>query len=102
MAKKKTTRRRRPKTTIPLAVVGGLSVGLREPVQFLMQGNIEGAAWTISRAYTGYDYKTGKFTLWDLKRGVVPLLLGVLVHKGAGKLGINRAIGSTGLPWIRI
>lgn len=102
MAKKKNKIHRRKKTTIPLAVVGGLSVGLREPVQFLMQGNIEGAAWTIGRFYTGYDYKTGKFNLWDLKRGVVPLVLGVGVHKVASRLGINRAISSTGIPWIRV
>jgi len=37
-----------------------------------------------------------------MRLGLMPLAVGVLVHKVAGRLGINRAIASTGIPFIRI
>lgn len=100
MAKRTKKRSSRRKLTIPLAIVGGLTpvvVG----VYNRRSSGAEMAAY-LQKGFTGVDPSTGSFNLANLRLGMVPVLSGVLVHKLAGMLGVNRAIGRTGLPFIRI
>lgn len=101
MAKKKIKRRTR-KTTIPVAVMAGLAVGLSNPVKTALTGDLNLAAAQLSTGFTGYDPQTNTWKLNRMKKGILPVMVGAGVHKVAGKLGINRIIASTGIPWVRI
>jgi len=102
-AKKK--RRGRQKFTIPLAVVGGVAAGIAGPVSHVIKGDWEEGLRQLCANYTGAYPKRDGSVDWNmeyLKRGLVPLILGVVVHKAAGMLGINRALGRAKIPLIRI
>ena len=98
----KARRRSKAGFTIPLAVVGGL-VPL---AVFAMEGyQVGGATNAIRRTaqrLTGYDSTANVFIWKELMAGWGPILTGFLVHKLAGKLGVNRALGKAGIPFIRI
>lgn len=100
-AKKK--RRSRRKFTIPLAPIAGVVAGMAEPVKHLMNGQYEEALYAVSRNYTGYRPQAQKWEPQLLMRGLVPLIVGGLVHKFVGgSLGINRMLAQAGVPIIRI
>jgi len=88
--------------TLPLAVVGGLLPGATAVITTGTKTGWEAAGRTAGFIYTGYDYTTGKWSIDNMRLGLMPLVVGVLVHKVASRLGINRAIASTGLPFVRI
>ena len=112
MAKKKRfTRTRRvfsriktraKKMTLPLAIVGGLMPGATAVITTGTTSGWLAAGKTAGTIYTGYDYTTGKFSVRNMQMGLMPLAIGVLVHKAAGMLGINKAIAATGIPFFRI
>lgn len=101
MAKKKRSRRRN-KTTLPIAVIAGAAAGMVKPVKMAVSGDVESAANTLSMDYIGYNFMGHKWEFSRIKNGLLPLVAGVVAHKVAGKLGVNRAIASTGIPYIRI
>lgn len=101
MAKKKNGNGKK-KMTLPLAVVAGLLPGVTATVTTFQASGASAAGRTASLIYTGYDYTSGKWSLNNMKLGFMPLAVGVGIHKLAGMLGINRAIASTGIPFIRI
>jgi hypothetical protein len=113
MGKRKTRRTRRvysapssPRRarsfTIPIAPVAGLAAGMAEPAQKMIAGDFNGGLQAISRNYTGYDPATAKFNIAYLSKGALPLLTGLVVHKAASVLGINRMLGQAKVPIIRI
>jgi hypothetical protein len=55
----------------------------------------------LQAGYTGLS-PDGTFNLGNFRVGLFPVLLGAVVHKIAGMLGINRAIGRSGIPVVRI
>jgi len=93
---------RRPGMTLPVAVVAGFAPGLMVTFRDFQQYGLGGAVNTLSRAYIGYDPGAQKFDFGAMRYGTLPLLAGIMVHKFAGRLGINRAIARTGIPFIRI
>jgi len=106
MAKKKSTKKRRSskKFQLPLALVAPIGLLATKTVR---QGDPEAAMNHLTGALTGYrpDWKERGWKPWHferLKEGSVPILLGAVVHKVATKVGINRALSSAGVPWIRI
>ena len=113
MAKKKRTMRRRvfsrithraKKMTFPVAVIAGLMPGVTGTINVATaQGGGWKAAGTYAcSAYTGYNPLTAQFSIGNMSQGLKPLAIGVIVHKVAGWLGINRAIAGAGIPFIRI
>lgn len=90
--------------TIPLAPVLGLAAGLARPITLAMGGNIETAIQVATRNYTGYDTVAKKFDIMQLANGVLPLVIGLLVHKfvGGAPLNANRLLGRAKVPVIRI
>lgn len=90
--------------TIPLAPIAGLAAGLARPAQEVMDGNIENAMWWLTVNYTGIDSKTGIFSFENLKKGLVPLIAGCLIHKfvGGAPINANRMLAAAGVPFIRI
>jgi hypothetical protein len=105
MAKK---RRRRKKNgmNIPLAIVGGLGVGLSEPIEAAINGKIVGTGGAVDWLtwnYTGYSMTQKNFDITRAK-GLAGLVLGALIHKyvGGAPLNVNRALASSGIPLIRV
>lgn len=106
MAKKKT--RKRPKTTIPLSVVVPLAGTFMAPprpgwgsiLSFLKAGDINAAGTAAMYGWTGYDPTQGKFI--GFPPFVIWTLVGGLMHKIAGMLGVNRTLGRARVPYVRV
>jgi len=99
--------------TLPIAPIAGLAAGLlgappgysRGPIGVLLEErNPVLAGKAIVSNYTGYSIDEGNFTIQRLSVGLVPLIVGCLVHKfvGGAPLNVNRMLGSAGVPLIRI
>jgi hypothetical protein len=102
MAKAK-ARRRANNMTIPLAVVGGLVPAAYDVLAGYRANGLDGALGHVSLVTTGYDPGDGEWKpAYALQKLYGPLALGALVHKAAGKLGINRMLASAGIPIFRI
>lgn len=108
MAKKKKIRRR-PKTTLPVAVlvgtmplVGSVIRGAKNGYYDPNDNPIRAAGKEALFALTGYDTDQSGWHPEFMKNGTFPLLAGILVHKLAGGLGINRALGRARVPYLRI
>lgn len=102
MAKKKRSRRSKS-MTLPLAIVAPLGMYVVERGQDLANGvepSLVGDR--VVQHFTGYSIKANNFDWPRLKQGLLPVTVGILVHKMAGRLGINRAIASAGIPYIRV
>jgi len=89
-------------TTIPLALVApiaGTALWAYENHQ-----KWSGRANLFIGAMTGFDPGYGTFNAQRMKRGLVPLIIGALVHKlvGGAPLNVNRALGAARVPFIRI
>ena len=100
MAKRrKKASRKRPQQKIPMLTALGLVAGLAEPVNRLIQGDIQAALAVATRQYTGYDVGTGSFSATELKKGLAPLAIGLIGSTVASKLGANRRLR---LPWVKL
>ena len=111
MAKRRgKTRRKSNGFKLPVAVVAGFVPGIartfthfRNPSLHGSSNGIEAAGVEASRIYLGYDPRDGDWNPALLSMGTVPLILGMLVHKFVGgRLGVNRALASAGIPIIRL
>jgi len=101
MAKKK--HRRKPQATLPLAVVAGFIPPARIILAESQGGRgIEGGAVAASRIFLGFDSNTGIWDFRQLQFGFGPILMGFAIHRVAAMVGINRALASARIPFIRI
>lgn len=101
MAKKKRTHRR-PRTKIPVAVVAGMIPLVATAVGDFQSGGIRGLQNTVT-AVVPYSPANRRFTTARLHLGLYPMIAGFLVHKLIGSgLGVNRALASAGVPFIRL
>ncbi len=103
MAKTKRRRRGKGGFTVPVAVVAGftpLAVGAyRDQKEYGWQGMLSG----ICARTTGYNPQVQTWSFGTLMQGMGPILAGVLVHKVVGqKMGVNRFLGKSGIPFIRL
>ncbi len=98
----KARRRSKAGVTIPLAVIGGFVPTLAFAADGYRVGGFENAARRIAQRLTGIDSTANVFIAKELMAGWGPILAGFLVHKAAGRLGINRAIARAGIPLVRI
>lgn len=89
--------------TLPLAVIGGLAAGVAPAIQSAMSGDFNLAARDLLYSYTGIGIDN-QFSLEGLKRGLIPLAAGVLIHKfvGGSPINVNRVLANAGVPFIRI
>ena len=66
-------------------------------------GGAEAAIGHVSLCTTGYDPADGKWKpSFALQKLYGPLFLGMVVHKAASKVGINRMLAKAGVPLFRI
>ena len=101
VAKKK--KRGSRKFTIPIAPIVGLAAGLAGPIKDLMDGEVEFAVNKLKYSYLGLD-TDNNFKAEALMNGLVPLIVGGLVHKyvGGAPLNLNRMLAAANVPIIRI
>jgi hypothetical protein len=104
MGKKK--KRRSRSMTVPLAPILGLAAGLGDEYVLgrALKGNYTGAIETAVHRYTGYNMVNGQWEPQAMTRGLLPLVIGGLVHKyvGGKPLNLNRMLAAAGVPFIRI
>lgn len=104
--KPKRKHRRRNGMTLPLAIIGGLV-----PAALDVGHAIQDYGWLagldhVSLCTTGITSKPDGHIEWHpghaARKLWLPLGTGILVHKLAARLGVNRMIASTGIPFVRI
>jgi len=101
----KTRSRRYSKNmTLPLAVIAGMAVPAVDLWQNgIQQGDTKRTMNTAAAIFTGYNPESKTWEVAYLKRGLLPVVMGLLVHKYVGgKLGVNRALAGAGVPLIRL
>jgi len=106
MTKKK--RRNSSGMTFPLAVIAPLAAGLGEPVLNMVADpspeSIKQSLNHIALIYTGYNVINGHVQPEMLNKGLIPLVIGLCVHKfvGGAPLNLNRILARAKVPFIRI
>ena len=96
---------RSKKATLPLAVVGGfapLGFYMADAGRRAMSGDLRGAAIKVVLHTTGYNLDNRKFWGAAFWNTYGPIMLGMVVHKAASRLGINRQLAKAGEPFVRI
>lgn len=101
MAKKKRSRKKQQRT-VSVAVGVPFLRALHSHYQDYKEGGFQLAVDRGTARWTGYDPRTGNFNTTLLKTAAVPVVVGSLVHKAAGGLGINRMLSAAGIPFVRI
>jgi len=100
---RRTVARRKGGMTLPLAVIGGLVPAAADIVSAYKIAGLDGALGHVSLCTTGYDPSDGQWKpSFAFQKLYGPLFLGTLVHKLAGRFGVNRMLASSGIPFIRI
>jgi hypothetical protein len=98
-----TKRRRKAGMTLPVAVIAGFTPLLGQALYGYKTGRgLEGIGHYTLASLTGFDSSNGSFSMARMNNGLFPILGGLLVHKLAGKLGVNRALANAHIPFIRI
>lgn len=88
--------------TIPLALVAGMLPGVASVASKFPDQGLMGSANEATRIYLGWDFREQRWSMGWMKVGLLPLLLGAIGHKFiGGRLGVNRALSSAGIPFIR-
>lgn len=97
--------------TIPTALASGVALGFvikpdpswYSPYEAVKAGRLDIAIKNYATNMIGYRADTG--AIFDTKigmKGLWALLGGFLIHKLATKLGLNRALGRAGIPYLRV
>lgn len=110
MAKRrKKIRVSRGKMSLPVAVIAGFAPGVGRLVYHAthndhQQGNpIANVGVEAGRIFLGYDSRSGTFDARNMLYGLMPVVLGGLVHKlVGGTLGVNRMLARSGVPLLRL
>jgi len=93
---------RRHTMTMSVAVLGGLMAGLAEPATLLIAGHPGEAMKHATYNYTGWNSWESRWQPMGMQRGLMPLLIGVGVHKIANAAGVNRMLARAKIPFLRI
>jgi len=89
--------------TVPIAVVAGMAPLAASAVRGWQNETFRGAGKEVLFALTGVDIDNSPhFNPSFMINGTIPLVMGVVAHKVASKVGVNRLLGQMGIPFIRI
>ena len=108
MARAKKKRRNSNGFRIPVTVVAGIAPGvgrlfLHATQNLHGQGNaLANVGVEAGRIYLGYDSRDGSFMFGRLWLGLFPMILGLVAHRFASRLGINRWLANAGIPVLRV
>lgn len=95
-------RRRSSGFTAPVLVLAGFMPLVNQAVIGYREGGIQRVSDRVVASLTGYDPATQQWNAAHLVHGAVPIGLGIIGHKLASKLGVNRALAQAGIPFIRL
>jgi hypothetical protein len=104
MAKKR-KQHSKPGMTIPVAVIAGfapLGIGLLGAVKRGMAGDMAGMSQEMTIRTTGYNTDTKSFHWPTFMQSYGPIVAGLVIHKAASRLGVNRALARAGVPFLRV
>lgn len=102
-AKTKAAAKRRKKGfTIPIAVLGGFIPLLGGSYDAYRAHGAAGFRIDFVRRLTGYDTHLNQWHHESMWGGTFPIAIGLLIHKVASRLGVNRALASAGVPIVRL
>ena len=102
MARTRSKHRRKAGFTLPVAVVAGFLPGISTSLDYFNRYGFQGLSTQLGRVYLGYDSQTSRWIPSLMWQGTGPLAIGLIVHKVASMLGVNRALASARIPFIRI
>jgi len=108
LARRRYSRKRRSrsrKMTVPLALVGGFAASVARPLKTALDTkDFQLAAWQLVEGYTGFYPGDGSFDVTRLNFGLVPLIMGAVVHKfvGGSPLNVNAALARANVPLVRV
>lgn len=94
--------RRRNGFTIPIAAAVPLVYVGYNSLLYAVNQSPQVALEKTTKWFTGYSIETGRWSWENLKFGLFPVIGGIMAHKVASKLGVNRALASAGVPWLRV
>jgi len=94
--------RGRSKLTLPMAVILGFVPLTTRGIQLVQAGGLAGLQ-ALPSSLIPYDFQARRITFSNLGTGLYPILAGLAVHKFVGgMLGVNRALASSRIPFIRL
>ena len=110
MAKRRGKTIHKKKMTVSLAVIAGLAPTAIMGYSFYQQAQKvtpDNAQWAnnfgnIVARWIGYNPNTALWVPDQLKYNLLPAVVGFGIHKVATKLGINRMLSGSGIPFVRI
>jgi len=89
--------------TLPLAAVGGFLPLGSDLVSAVRTGGMHSLQNDLIADLTGYNKRDDRWSWRYMQSGTIPIVTGMLIHKFVGgKLGVNRALGQAGVPFIRL
>ncbi len=97
--------RRRAGFTLPVAAVAGfapLTFGLIGAARRALAGDMAGASQEAVIRTTGFNTDTMRFHWPTFVGSYGPILMGMIVHTIASRLGVNRLLGRARVPFLRI
>ena len=110
-SKKMATNRKRPKFTVPAALVSGVALGFvikpasnwDSPYEAARRGAWDTAIKNYATNMIGYRADTGAiFDTTVGMKGLWALIGGFVIHKVASMIGLNRALGRARIPYLRV
>lgn len=102
--------RKKNNVRIPLGLVAGvmplaMTVWDRSSSKVGYRDKIKEFAYVLVQKTTGFRIfgtTPGGWSFADMKEGLFPILAGLLAHKVAQKVGVNRMIRRFKIPWVEI
>lgn len=99
----KVKRHKRPQPTVPVAVLAGFAPFAMHLVQGYREAGFAGVANNAVLDTTGYYPLENRFDWkWPVAKFYGPVLAGMLAHRVAGMVGINRTLARAGVPFLRV
>lgn len=101
-------RARKANTGVSVAVIGGFVPLVGYTLDGFNRGGsnltdkLRNGLRYMSLATIGYDFVDKKWYPGEIWKGILPVVGGVMVHKVASKLGVNRALARAGIPFLRV
>lgn len=88
--------------TIPVAVVAGFAVPVSKAYTRFKNEGVQGGVNAMVNYFTGFQPNDGGWNANHLQYGLLPVVVGLAVHKVASALGVNRVLSGAGIPILRI
>lgn len=101
MARKHKSFRKKNKA-LPIAIMAPIAM---PAVQYVlpkaMHGDFKGALQSVAQEYAGIE-PNGQFRAQQIMEWAVPTMIGVVVHKGANKFGVNRYFRKMSMGYLEL